>query len=70
VKRKNTGGLSLGFCLCLFLSDLRAFAVSFDGLFKNGGTVPGFCFCLSDLRAFAVSFDGLFKNAGRSPGFV
>jgi hypothetical protein len=36
-------GLSLGFCLCLFLSDLSAFAVSFDGLFENTGNVPGFC---------------------------
>ena len=40
-------GLSLGFCLCLFLSDLSAFAVSFDGLFENAGTVRGFLSLIS-----------------------
>ena len=34
--------LSPGFVFVFFLSELGAFAVSFDGLFENSGTVPGF----------------------------
>ena len=36
ILNRKKRGLSLGFFLCLFLSELSAFAVSFDGLSETG----------------------------------